>query len=123
MTESEQGRVVVEDFVREIPESTSVMQEHLEDNFNKVLPHVLMADLTRWIIGLERAASQGDVSAAASRDHAPAFLEQRFADARDLGARDVIGASFLENLNQAGQDYAALRSQLGPTLKAALPPR
>jgi hypothetical protein len=116
----EQASALVRDFVREVPEAESVLEAHLEDNFDDLLPHVLMADLTRWIIGLQREADAGNAEAGASRDRALAFLELRFADVADVGARDVIAASFLENLHQAGSDRKALLGHLGPTLSAAL---
>ncbi len=119
MTETEQGSDFVRDFVERVPEAEPLLRQHLADNFHELLPHVLMADLTRWIIRLERDAEEGDVGAAASRDRALAFLEARFSNETDLAARDVILASFVENLPQAGQYREALVRRFGPTLGAA----
>ena len=109
----------IRDFFERIPEASPLLTQHLVDNFDELLPHVLMADLTRWIIGLQRDAEEGNAAAAASRDRALAFLESRFSDETDLAARDVILASFLENVPQAGQYRKALVRHLGPTLRAA----
>jgi|SRR5581483_1738942 len=122
MTQPEdQARALVEEFVMALPEARPILDEHLADNFNELLPHVLMAELTRWIIDLQRDAGAGDVRSAEMRDRALAFLEVKFSDPDDVGGRDVIAASFLENLHQAGSVLDALVARLGPTLRSAMP--
>jgi hypothetical protein len=81
-----------------------------------------MADITGWIATLHRACDGGRNEACASRDHALAFLEERMSDPRDVGAHDVILASFLENLDEAGSDQSALVALLGPRLRERIPP-
>jgi len=121
MQPDEQARALVQEFVTALPEARSILDEHLADNFNQLLPHVLMAEFTRWIIGLQRDAHAGNVRAQEMRDRALAFLEAKFSDPADIGGRNVIAASFLENLHQAGSELGALKAQLGPTLRGAMP--
>lgn len=118
----EQARDLVEDFVSAVPEAQPIMREHLDDNFNELVPHVLMAALTRWIIHLQLDADMGNTEAGALRDRALAFLEGRFSDVEDVGGQDVIAASFLENLHQAGSALGGLVSHLGPALRAGVSP-
>lgn len=120
-TDIEDRRRFIDDFVRAVPEVEPIVRAHSSDMDNEVLPHVLMADITRWIIGLHRACDSGQHNACGQRDHALAFLEGRMADASDVAAHDVIMASFLENLDQAGPDYDAVVARLGPSLRAGLP--
>lgn len=99
------------------------MNEHL-DYYGELLPHVLFGDLTRWIISLyRRSRESGNPSndAAAVLRRILAFLEETYlSDTTEPAVCDLIGASFIENLHQAGEDYHDLREQLGPSLRRQL---
>jgi hypothetical protein len=76
---------------------------HLAE-YDEVLPHLLMADVTRWLVAEGPEMRVLDV------------LEYHAA-AGDAHVQDVIGASFIENL--LGED-AVVRSALGTRLAAEL---
>ena len=82
---------------------SGIVAVHLAD-YDEVLPHLLMADITRWLVACGPSARVLKV------------LEHHLA-AGDAHVQDVIGASFIENL--IGSD-AALRWALGPALAAEL---
>ena len=85
------------------PAVGSIVKEHLADH-DEVLPHLLMADITRWLVHVSPRARVLDVL-------------ERHSLIGDAHVQDVIGASFLENL--LGED-AAVRDALGPHLAAEL---
>jgi hypothetical protein len=85
------------------PAIAALVATHLADH-DEVLPHLLMADVTRWLL------AQGPEPGVL------AILEQHFAEG-DEHVQDVIALSFLENL--FGED-APVRWALGPRLGAAL---
>src|SRR5262245_25552471 len=84
------------------PDIRALRAEHLRDN-DELLPHILFGDLTRWLV-----------------EHVPqptvlALIDQAFEDG-DAGTKDLIYASFLENI-ESGDDYASLREALSPRLR------
>jgi hypothetical protein len=85
------------------PAVAGVVATHLADH-DEVLPHLLMADITRWLV------ADGPQPAVLT------ILERHFTEG-DEHVQDVIALSFLENL--LGED-AAVRWALGPRLAAAL---
>lgn len=85
------------------PAIGEIVAVHLADN-GEVLPHLLMADITRWLVA---EGPQPDVLHAIEHHHMLG----------DAHVQDVIAASFLENL--LGED-AAVRWALGPGLAADL---
>lgn len=85
------------------PEVGRIVTEHLGDH-DEVLPHLLMADITRWLVAVGPRTRVLDVL-------------ERHSLSGDPRVQDVIGASFLENL--LGED-AAVRMALGPHLAAEL---
>jgi hypothetical protein len=88
------------------PALDAVLKEHLANN-DELLSHLFMADITRWLVanGPDRAVL--------------AVLERHLGDG-DENVRDVILASFLENLEADDPVYHSVRSALGPTLRTAL---
>jgi hypothetical protein len=87
-----------------------LLQEHLDD-YNGLLPHVLMGDVTRWVVQRFRA----DASDETLRQVLD-FIESAFESAQGED-RQIIAASFLENLPRAGQEGAGVRALLGPALQ------
>jgi hypothetical protein len=85
------------------PAVRRLIAAHLAEN-DEVLPHLLMADVTRWLI------------AEGPEPHVLKVLEHH-ATVGDAQVHDVIGASFVENL--LGED-AVMGWALGPRLTAEL---
>jgi hypothetical protein len=90
-----------------------MLQEHLDD-YDGLLPHVLMGDVTRWVIQRFHA----DASDAELR-RVLDFIENAFEDAEGEN-RELIAASFLENLPRPGQADDGVRALLGPALQEQL---
>lgn len=90
-----------------------LLQEHIDD-YDALLPHVLMGDITRWIV----QQFQNDHSDPMLREVFD-FLEEEFEDAQGSD-RELISASFLENLPRNGQDGSGIREVLGPALRDQL---
>lgn len=90
-----------------------ILQEHLDD-YEGLLPHVLMADVTRWVVQRFHAQAS-DVTLRQVLD----FLENAFKDANGQD-RELIAASFLENLPGPGHADADVRALLGPALQDQL---
>jgi hypothetical protein len=96
--------------IREVPEFSEIYNEH-SDCFGKILHHVLFGDLTRFLIENFRHAKE---------ENKPNdlflrimdFVETIYADG-DEGVRQLVEASFLENLHQAGDDYERIKEYLG----------
>jgi hypothetical protein len=95
---------------------------HLEDNFGELLPHLMMADITRWLASLVGRTEDDEHPAPADLEllhTVVAFLEEQFASG-DEATRELIAVSFLENLWQTGDQYAAINNLLGPSLRSSL---
>lgn len=92
--------------LRAEPALKAVLREHLADN-GELLSHLYIADVTRWLV--------------ANGPGAPvlAVLETALVDG-DAEVRDIILASFIENIEQDEPSYQPLRSALGPSLRKAV---
>jgi hypothetical protein len=95
-----------QDLLTAEPQLARLRAEHIADN-DEVLPHLLMSDVTRWLI------THGPVGAVL------AVLEDHFARGGPA-VRDVLLASFLENLEADEPAHDRIRAALGPRLRAAL---
>lgn len=106
---------IIDQAIERIPGFDSIYRAHLEDNGGETLKHPLFADLLRFSIKLQRSSGQeeaGDYPSADILQRIFAFVEEA-AQAEDEQVVELVQLSFLENLHQAGSDYAALRSRLG----------
>ena len=93
---------LLDELARISPDVRVLRAEHLRDN-GEVLPHVLFGDLTDWLAG-----------------HLPqpavlALIDEAFV-AGDAATKDLILASFLENI-ESGDEFASLREALSPRLR------
>ena len=95
---------LVQDLVSAAPALDAVLAEHRAEFDGEVLPHLFMADVTRWLVGTGPAAP------------VLAVLERHLADGHEE-VQNVIALSFLENLEATD---AAIRAALGPGLRAEL---
>lgn len=104
------------------PELGPVYRTHMEDNFGELLPHLMMADITRWLGGVLERTQAGGLSAPADLEQlhtVVAFLEEQFATG-DKATQELIAVSFLENLWQTREQYAGLKNLFGPSLRSSL---
>jgi hypothetical protein len=101
-----------------VPDFRPLVEEHIADN-RAVLPHVLFGDLTRFVISKYRDWKAGDGAAWTAVQRVLQLLEEALAqDGPELN--DLVKASFLENLGQAGDDYGGIRQILSAPLREAL---
>lgn len=97
-----------------------LLKEHITDNMGEVLPHVFFGDLTRYVIALVATVnSGGGLEPRRELRDILDFLEQSFSTG-DQELRELIGASFLENLPRPGEEGSEVRSMLGTGLSAEL---
>jgi hypothetical protein len=95
---------LVQDIVTAAPALRSVLAEHRAEFEGKLLPHLFMADVTRWLVAAGPAAP------------VLAVLERHLADGGEE-VQNVIALSFLENLEATDLE---VRAALGPGLRAEL---
>lgn len=102
--------VLIGSLVDRCPPLLPVLQEHLDD-YDSLVSHVFMADVTRFV-SQRYAADADDEAVACVLD----VLEAAFKRGRH-DDRELIGASFLENLPTEAAAPTGLRLALGPTLR------
>jgi hypothetical protein len=112
-------RAFIDRLLVRVPELDVVFRDHV-DYYEEVLPHVLMGDFTRWAIDQYRRAAKHDREAHALLLRATDFVESEYATDCQGGVQELISASFLENLHQAGADLEGIAAQLGPQLRSEL---
>lgn len=78
-------------FVAGVPGTSAVLEEHLDDNDGQMLPHVLMAELSRWFVAVVAAGDEPLIVA---------FLAavELLYTSQDEDARNVAEVSFGEYL-------------------------
>jgi len=81
------------------------LDEMIRADYDELLPHLLLGDITRWLV------ERGPVA------EVLAVLEHHI-DAGDGDVQHVIAVSFLENLFGDDPGELAVRAALGPRLKA-----
>ena len=90
-----------------------VLEEHLVDNEGQILPHVVLADVIRWLV--EHRNSHPDVCQSVF-----AWMEQVFiGGSHDL--RGLITVSGVVMIPDPGEPGAELRELLGPRLREVDP--
>lgn len=105
--------VVIGVLVDRCPRLLPVLQDHLDD-YDRLLSHVFLGDVARWAV--ERSSADP-----LDRDLACALesLNASF-DSGRTDDRELIAASFLENLPKNGQPGGDIRRLLGPALQQHL---
>jgi hypothetical protein len=101
-----------------VPALEPLYQEHMAD-YDELLPHVLMGDVTRLAMQLHVQALRG---AAEARDQLTQLLHilEEEMQSSDDEVQELIAVSFLENLERDDPQFPDLRNQLGQNLLAAL---
>lgn len=90
-----------------------VLREQLLDNDNQVLPHLVMADIFRWLV-VRQAEEPAAIPSVLD------WLEIAYIEG-DEDVRDVIAVSGVEMIPDPGEKGAELRTLLGPNLSAVDP--
>lgn len=96
--------------VRRFPELLPLLEEHLED-YDGLLPHVFMGDVTRWIVK-EFDAGSGSPILREMLD----FVEATFGSGHEH-EQELIAVSFVENLPKSTEPSGRIRDLLGPRLQ------
>ncbi|RZU18785.1 hypothetical protein EV645_0984 [Kribbella rubisoli] len=95
--------------VDEYRELTPVLAEHLEDNEGEILPHLVLADVVRWLAA--RVDSDRDICSSILN-----WLEREYLRGPE-DVRGLIAVSGVEMIPDPGQPGSALRQLLGPSLR------
>jgi len=90
-----------------------LLEEHLDDNSGEVLPHLVMADIVRWLAA--HVDSQPDICRSIL-DWLGCEYERGPEDVRGM-----IVVSGVEMIPDPGQPGSALRGMLGPALTSVDP--
>lgn len=98
----------IHDLVKDVPELRPLLEEHLEDNYDEVLPHLFLADVVRFAVARPRNPAVADTLT---------YLERSFRSG-DTEHQELISTGFVENLPVAEEPGGDLRRQLGPALGA-----
>lgn len=99
---------LINDLVDIAPTLRPLLEEHLEDNYNQILPHLFLAAVLRFAIDNPTDRAIATVLG---------YLEQAF-ESGDAERQELIATGFLENLPPRGEVGWELRSRLGPALRA-----
>lgn len=103
--------VFIGSLVDRCPSLLQVLQEHLDD-YDTLLPHVFMGDVARWATERYRVGADDDEALVSVLG----ILEAAFAAGRS-DDRELIAASFLENLPRDDDPGSDLRDVIGPSLR------
>jgi hypothetical protein len=105
------GLLFIEDLLRTVPELRRVYAGHLADN-DEVLPHVFMGDVTRFAVAEAGADRNADVLARMLGQF------EKILASGDDEARELVVASFVENLCGEAATVRKLKALMGPHLRA-----
>ncbi len=119
----------------EIPELQPVYDEHMKFYHDELLSHLLLWDVTRFIVAAYNRATTADPDAKQWRgvvDRSLTFMEQAIGNS-DYQVWNLIAVSFVENLLPVADDeiktdseddavkaYKAIKPLLGPKLREQL---
>jgi hypothetical protein len=95
----------------EFPELRTLLQEHLDD-YDGLLPHLLLADVTRWLVVRQSEPGRTDPVVASVLE----FLEKYFVSGGEQMS-ELIAVSVLETMPLRGEEGAQIREFLGPAMR------
>jgi len=95
------------------PELIPIYNEHIDD-YEELLEHVFMADVTRFAEQLYIVDSNSDCLT-----RLLAFLDETFDYGNEI-IKELISVSFLENLSREYMDFSSIRALLGSQLAEEL---
>lgn len=108
----------IEELRRRVPEVEPLYREHLRDN-DELLPHVMMGDIARFAEELHGRSTSGSARASEILSRVLEVLENGMSQ-DEAATRELIVASFLENLDRSSPSFAQLKNRLGEALSRAL---
>jgi hypothetical protein len=103
----------VRSIVARFPGLTTLLDEHIENNFGEVLPHVFFGDVTRYVLSLV-ATNDDSLSPRRELRDVLDYLEEAYTGG-DEELQELIAVSFLENLPRPGETGAGIRGMLART--------
>lgn len=95
----------------EFPDLRALLQEHLDD-YDGLLPHLLLADVTRWLVARQPEMGRADPVVASVL----MFLEKYFVSGGEQMS-ELIAVSVLETMPLRGEEGAQIRELLGPAMR------
>lgn len=110
---SSHEETLVRSMVDRFPSLSALLEEHLQDNFGELLPHLFLGDVTRYVVSLHSAASRGAVQQQRELADILDDLENEYGNPE---SQELISVSFLENLPRPGELGSAIRRLVGPHL-------
>jgi hypothetical protein len=111
MTEATEAMIL--QLVADHPALAPVLAENLEDNFDEMLPHLVMADVVRWLVA--RHPLEPTLCASVL-----GWMEARFAEDPD-DVRGLIAVSGVQMIPDPGEPGSELRELLGTALQEVDP--
>jgi hypothetical protein len=111
--------VFVRSMVARFPNLSELFEEHIKDNFGEVLPHVFFGDVTRYLLSLLLAENGRSLRSRRELRDVLGYLEEAYSGGNEK-MRELISASFLENLPRSGDTGAQIREMIGPNLRKQL---
>jgi hypothetical protein len=98
--------------VKQVPELLSLYDEHIRDN-KEILPHVYFGDVTRYVVQQIRSGQTGPATPV---ERILNYLEECIASG-DEDVKELVVASFIENLMGEDDVVTCIKGQIGPYLK------
>ena len=111
----------VNNLVGDIPELKPIYDENVGE-YGELQEHLFMGDLTRYVIGIHKIILSGD----SNSKYIEQILKRTLSiletgmQSKNSDVRDLIGASFIENLEHKDKDLSELKSYFGPALRKQL---
>ncbi len=96
-----------------VPELKSVYDEHIDD-YDELLEHVFMGDVTRFAESLYRRDPNSECLTKLFNFIDKAYLTE------DKKLQELISVSFLENLSQNEESYLGIKQLLSDALRCEL---
>jgi len=98
------------------PALTALLEDHMKDNFDELLPHLFIGDVTRHVIELMEDSSPED-SLAVRREVKTILAAMEAGCATGTPeVQELIAASFLENVPTKEGRCSEISGMLGPKL-------
>jgi len=94
----------------EFSELRGLLQRHLDD-YDGLLPHLFLADVTRWLVARRMESGAKDPLLRAVL----AFLENQF-ESGGAHIKELLAVSVLETLPLKGEAGSEIRDQLGSAM-------
>lgn len=104
---------VVDLLIQKVPELRPLLDSHLHDQFGQLLQHVFFGDVTRYVVE-QLHSSETDVV-----QRVLYFLNSAM-ESSDARVKELVLASFLENIDQNDRSFGQLNSMMGSNLRREL---